>query len=161
MDKRRFEPSLGRVVRENAWVAIGAGITVPLILYFDRGERDPVVLAAFGIMTALACFVFYVGREKWRGLSTLEVSKAEIRVIDKRGDRAMKWSDVVGYEHELKGGVARWKFLSKHDGRSLDFNMEGHSTDAWGDFYEAVLVHLDAQGLVPDDHDPDAVPSAV
>ena len=123
----RFEPSLVPIVRENAWVAIA--VVVPVALYTERGEAEPAVLVGIGVASAILSFLFCVGREWWRGLSTVELDEAAVRVADRRGEREVRWADVGSFEHTFGGGE-RWRLVSADGERSIGFGVEGLPAEA-------------------------------
>jgi hypothetical protein len=122
-------------------------VAVPLALFLLRGERNPDMLAGFGVGAAIVCVLLYSLRDAWLGRRVVEITAEEIRVRGRRGEERLAWAEVASAIHTLRGGE-RW-VLKPHAGGPLVLWLDGFTPAQARRIGEQVRERTEARGRPP------------
>lgn len=137
--RHRFEanPAVARL--ENRLTAVAALVGVPAALWLLRDERNPLTLALFGIVAALAAHAYYAWRDRRRGLAEIEVDAAGLRARTRQGPQHIDWTRVRHADRSFLGGE-HWVFTLQEPRERVVVRLDGLTPDqsrALGDLIRA------------------------
>jgi len=145
---QQFKPEWAVVVRLSLYQALGMAVGLSAIFYVT-GTREPVAYVGFSLLVGAAFFVKELLYARDHGMGTVEIDDDEIRVVDRRGERRMRWEDVQRVDPIRHGG---WRLVPRSGREKLYVWPDGLRGGAQAETALAYAIgeQLHRHGMLPE-----------